>query len=303
MTCCMRPGAFAILLSLLVAALPQASRAGGILTASSPLGETDDWHTVGTDTSPYWTGTCTRDEVNNLHGKSDNVVKVEHIVWLGTPPAETTRCGWMKFNTTSIPDSASILAARIRYLVHFWQFSFNFRFTALNVDPVGSGARSLYEAIAGGAVCADLPMPRLWDTADLNATGVAAVQNSLGRNWVAFGLWGYDWSGVLTEKAWITGWNNSPRADSPWLDVDYTLSALAESSGPSHPSVPPVPSIVRGVLLLPPSPLTLRSSLFDRSGRAVASLCPGPNDVSSLAPGVYFARSGPSGATRVVLAR
>ncbi len=124
-----------------------------LITAAPPDAE----YTVGTDTLPYWTGTCTRDDVNELYGKSDNTIKVEHIIWTGVPPAETTRCGWVKFNTSSIPDSATILRARIRHMVHFWQFSFDFQFTAVTVDPVTASARTLFPAIEDGTVCADVP--------------------------------------------------------------------------------------------------------------------------------------------------
>jgi hypothetical protein len=279
------------ILTLLVTASGQAALCeSDIHTISLPLLSTDEWHTVGTDTAAYWTGTCTRDEVNNLHGKSDNIVKVEHIVWLGTPPAETTRCGWMRFNTTPIPDNATIIAARIRYLVFHWEMSFDFQFTAVNADPVSTGARDLYAAIRDGVVCADLPMGRLRDTTDLNVAGVAPIQNSLGRNWVTFGLWGYGWSHILNERAWITGWNNNPRADSPWLDVDYSVASVAELGSQSHPDSPFGSPIVRGVLSAPASGVARQASsaLLDISGRKVLDLHAGANDVSRLAPGVYL---------------
>jgi len=41
-----------------------------------------------------------------------------------------------------------------------------------------------------------------------------------------------------------------------------------------------------------------RAGLLDVSGRSVMTLKPGPNDVSRLAPGVYFIRSGPSAVSR-----
>jgi hypothetical protein len=50
------------------------------------------------------------------------------------------------------------------------------------------------------------------------------------------------------------------------------------------------PTIVRGVLLLPVSPFTIHTSLFDMTGRQVMALKPGANDVRALAPGVYFVR-------------
>ncbi len=49
-------------------------------------------------------------------------------------------------------------------------------------------------------------------------------------------------------------------------------------------------TIVRGVLLLPPSLLSPPSSLLSIDGRKVMDLKPGANDVSRLSPGVYFVR-------------
>jgi phosphoribosylformylglycinamidine (FGAM) synthase PurS component len=73
------------------------------------------------------------------------------------------------------------------------------------------------------------------------------------------------------------------------------------------------PSIVRGVLVLGAvdsrQNTAYRADLLDISGRKVAELHPGPNDVRALAPGVYFARQvsdvelGASNVTKVVVAR
>jgi hypothetical protein len=72
------------------------------------------------------------------------------------------------------------------------------------------------------------------------------------------------------------------------------------------------PTVVCGVLSLPPSSLILHhSSLLDVSGRQVMSLSPGPNDVRSLAPGIYFVtQRGPgvqgfqgSGISKLAIAR
>ena len=62
-----------------------------------------------------------------------------------------------------------------------------------------------------------------------------------------------------------------------------------------------VATIVRGVLLLGHCPRTgtvPKTVLLDISGRRVMDLHPGPNDVRSLAPGVYFVRSEPSAESR-----
>jgi len=58
-----------------------------------------------------------------------------------------------------------------------------------------------------------------------------------------------------------------------------------------------MPTIVSGVLFLPDDRrpgIEDRAVLLDISGRKVTSLCPGANDVRSLAPGVYFVYPEPS---------
>jgi hypothetical protein len=81
-----------------------------------------------------------------------------------------------------------------------------------------------------------------------------------------------------------------------------------EESPKSEARMTKLPTVVRGVLFLPPSSLRLHpSSLFDMTGRAVMSLHSGANDVRRLAPGVYFVtEDGPRRtvhATKVVLTK
>jgi hypothetical protein len=76
---------------------------------------------------------------------------------------------------------------------------------------------------------------------------------------------------------------------------------------PLRPASYPGPTVVSGVMHLPPAayrfPIT---ALLDISGRDVLDLHPGANDVSRLAPGVYFVRSADSGqrkTTKIVIQR
>jgi YVTN family beta-propeller protein len=59
-----------------------------------------------------------------------------------------------------------------------------------------------------------------------------------------------------------------------------------------------IPTIIRGVLVLPSSQPTVNSSLLSVDGREVLELHSGSNDVRSLAPGVYFVREAPQAASR-----
>ncbi len=68
---------------------------------------------------------------------------------------------------------------------------------------------------------------------------------------------------------------------------------VAERSRPAADGTRLAANVVRGVLNLPVSSFGPgHSSLVDATGRRVLALRPGPNDVSHLAPGVYFVEPG-----------
>jgi hypothetical protein len=78
-------------------------------------------------------------------------------------------------------------------------------------------------------------------------------------------------------------------------------AAIAEQPMQQAISAQPSATVIRGVFVLPISPRPRVSEsprLLDACGRKVMDLGPGENDVRSLAPGVYFVRSGPSTVSR-----
>jgi len=77
-----------------------------------------------------------------------------------------------------------------------------------------------------------------------------------------------------------------------------TSAGVVETPDAGHRAIDVGPTIVRGVLFLPPSSFTLHYSLFTISGQKGLNLSSGPNDVSNLAPGVYFVRSEPLAVSR-----
>jgi hypothetical protein len=73
----------------------------------------------------------------------------------------------------------------------------------------------------------------------------------------------------------------------------YGEVGVEEARRPTRCGSQSSPAIVRGVLFLPPSSSVERgasSVLLDAAGRRVVVLHAGANDVSRLAPGVYFVR-------------
>jgi tryptophan-rich sensory protein len=84
--------------------------------------------------------------------------------------------------------------------------------------------------------------------------------------------------------------------------IKYTTdepTGIAESPSTEARAHALLPTIVRRTLFIPPSLFTPHSSLFTAAGRRALPLRPGPNDVSCLAPGIYFLRLVEGGETRV----
>jgi hypothetical protein len=74
------------------------------------------------------------------------------------------------------------------------------------------------------------------------------------------------------------------------------MSGVEESPKPRASSRKLVATVFRGILYLPPASGVERkasSVLLDIGGRKVMDLHTGANDVSRLAPGVYFVREEP----------
>jgi hypothetical protein len=87
------------------------------------------------------------------------------------------------------------------------------------------------------------------------------------------------------------------------LRMSVPTTGIAESPAPGVHHAMPVSTVVRGILRLP-EPEFGRDAvgvLLDVTGRCVCPLKPGPNDVSGLAPGVYFVRGGPAVGRVVVI--
>jgi hypothetical protein len=89
-----------------------------------------------------------------------------------------------------------------------------------------------------------------------------------------------------------------------------TGDGIAAAGQADRPRITPTATLIRGVLNLTPDISTLTSDivLLDVSGRKMLDLAPGPNDVSALAPGIYFVRQSavgrePSSVSKVVVTR
>jgi len=69
---------------------------------------------------------------------------------------------------------------------------------------------------------------------------------------------------------------------------DWATSGVEDSPEPQPARPGSAAIIVRNVLFVAPSLLSLPSSLLTVDGRKVLDLRPGANDVRGLSPGIYF---------------
>ena len=101
------------------------------------------------------------------------------------------------------------------------------------------------------------------------------------------------WTGIVEEEPC-----NSPRIWGTLSPAGGTSDRPADAAHPTRYAT----SIVRGVLVLGAADSRqnpgYRVELLDVGGRKVLDLRTGPNDVRTLAPGVYFIREEPQAATR-----
>ncbi|MEO0102745.1 MAG: hypothetical protein ABIK81_03485 [candidate division WOR-3 bacterium] len=285
------------------------SNGDGTITAIlTPLPESEIEEQLWPDYENWWTGFVQHDRLNNTYARSDNLIKLEYLYTMGIE--EKVRSGWMKFNTSSIPDGSIILSASLRYLVCYFEMMVELQVTALTIDPVTAQPEELFHAIDEGLECAYRTIGRIYDTTDLNAAGAAHIQNTLGQDWVAFGLRGGNFRGILTRKAWITGWNTTPPTDRPHLAVTYQPpQGIGEDivSDCGLGNLHQTPTIIRDVLeinskrALPCS--RPQVGLYDANGQKMMDLQTGENRIRHLAPGIYFIQSKPSVAHKVIVTR
>jgi hypothetical protein len=112
----------------------------------------------------------------------------------------------------------------------------------------------------------------------------APVHNDTLETWDTHGLA----TGPYVLKMTLT--NSNGDSIEPTKSVNLGYATVADSRQLPANSPQPLPTMVRRVLNLQSAMCNLQSeiALLDISGRQVTALHPGPNDLSGLAPGIYF---------------
>jgi hypothetical protein len=154
--------------------------------------------------------------------------------------------------------------------------------TALFLDTVSVSAANWYTV--------NLASPVVITDGAFFVGGTAAAGNQLG-----FGMdsippisyQGWEYTGV-----WAPSRNMTTHDACANATVSGPVGIFEEGLKPQAASSKPAPTMVRGVLVLQngSSASSSPSWLLDITGRRVLALKPGANDVSRLAPGVYFVR-------------
>ena len=229
---------------------------------------------------------------------------VEYCYWVSIYPYEVVLgAGYVGFDLADIPDKAQIQAATIFFYQYYDTFTTP-RVTPVVIDHRQWTAESVWAALRGPAVGAEVTCQPGWSQAAFDPTGLSVLKASLPPDSVFFGL---TCGGNVSEG--IAYGCAAPESLRPYLRVDYLPPGVEDSPQLGVSSHKPLPTIIRGVLYLPRDMTEIRSVIPDRvprpvlldaTGRMVLDLHPGANNVSRLAPGVYFYRlvAGENTATR-----
>ena len=147
------------------------------------------------------------------------------------------------------------------------------------------------------ALCFDLTSNKVY-CAGLYSESVAVIDGATNSNFMRIGVdmgaCAFAWN-PIQDRVYVANSGGSS------ISVIRDVAGVEEGhTKPDRRYAVPIPTVVRGVLEMPLTahrqPLT--AGLLDIAGREVLRLHPGANDVSRLAPGVYFVREEPSAASR-----
>ncbi|MFH0895040.1 MAG: T9SS type A sorting domain-containing protein [Bacteroidota bacterium] len=166
--------------------------------------------TFYTELTPLWTGTVDSSSiVNNSYVR---------VVSGATGVADTT--GWMKFNTTGLPDNAFVSNVQLHAYVNNDNYAY-FRVMSLENDPMLALPNALYNDTKDGdiyyAYTSNFPSPG-WFVQNLGAAANTDVMANAPDNWFGIGLWEYE-----TAAGYYLGFDGWQETNKPYIVVSYQI--------------------------------------------------------------------------------
>jgi len=236
-------------------------------------------------------GTVTHQVESGVHHYYLDSGDLYYCYWLNVyTPVTLVEAGYLGFDLAAIPVTALIQAATIFFCQYYDTFSTPL-VTPVVFDYQPWTPESVFAAVLRGqAVGAQVICQPSWNQAAFDSSGLRALKAALPQDSIFFAL---KPAGGISEG--VAHGCTAPESLRPCLLVDYLPSGIEESPRPRASSPKPAPTIVRGALFLggdcPRTGTVPKAVLLDIGGRRVLTLLQGPNDVSRLAPGVYFVHS------------
>ncbi|MEO0082062.1 MAG: T9SS type A sorting domain-containing protein [candidate division WOR-3 bacterium] len=176
------------------------------------------------DKSNWWTGYVwyrPSYPPPNTYGRQDGIVCFQGSN--GSPSRVEWR-GWMKFNLSSIPDGATILAASCSYYCYSAENTPLLFLTHLTQDPMFRTPEEVFGLVGAGTRVIDESIPHpgtgWYLNRPLNPAGLAAIQAGLASDWVALGFLELDHPGIPSRYGIALG--GKSQNYEPYLTVTYT---------------------------------------------------------------------------------
>ncbi|MCD4828035.1 MAG: hypothetical protein K8R90_01215 [Candidatus Cloacimonetes bacterium] len=156
----------------------------------------------------YWTGTTdgvTRTDVSEVRGLAGED-------------------GWFKFDTSGIPDNATINSVQFNGYVNATYYPY-WSLTPLSGDPMTMDVATLHGEINGNSGSGTAYVYQNegstyavgWKQHDMGAQAVTDLQANLGSDWFACGMDSRD-----NSTSWYVNWDGWNQANVPYIVVDYT---------------------------------------------------------------------------------
>ncbi|MDA3944053.1 MAG: choice-of-anchor D domain-containing protein [Bacteroidetes bacterium] len=132
--------------------------------------------------------------------------------------------GWVRFNTSAIPDGDTILSAELHIYIAEANYA-RFRVTPMENDPLSGNAASVFADAGGSYETAyrqetSEPQSQEYYVGDLGPTAAADLKNLISNDWFSVGLYAYD--DYIGDYLSFDGWGEENK---PYLVVTHAAPA------------------------------------------------------------------------------
>ncbi|MEO0077643.1 MAG: T9SS type A sorting domain-containing protein [candidate division WOR-3 bacterium] len=198
---------------------------------------------------------CYPQSIENWTGavrlQSSNYTKQTGLIQFSgrCPTSQPRYQGWAMFDLSPIPDNCTVDTVQLAYYCNSVGSEFPSTYlTHVDSNPVNLDAQRLWSQIRDGyQLASPLTHGLYWQYRSLNSVGVARVQASLPRNWIALGFW--EFHEQNNSGAYGSAYGYGSGQYTPYLEIKFTLPLQTDIS--AEEVLAPVGNIITNTVVTP----------------------------------------------------